>query len=223
MIKISDILEIIRESWKNSNTYILHYGEGLVLDPGAPRSEDSTFFPQIVLATHGHYDHLAGIDTWLSSETARFYFPEKDLYMLDNETSNASRFFAHPRVFPRPDILISNGDVISLGEGLELETWETPGHTQGSSCFLCSEISGQKKTAIALFSGDTFFADSIGRSDFDGGDPKAMRSSIESLRLRLAQLPETLPVFSGHGRASTVSEVLAYNPFFREGGFFGMN
>lgn len=214
-------LQIFQETWKSSNGYLLNVGIGAMIDPGIQRPENLSVYPQLILATHAHYDHLAGLDSWLEDPKACFYLPAQDAWYLDSETANASKLFAHPRKFPKPDKLLEDGESVYLNDQCRLEVWLTPGHTTGSSCFILRERDDEgKEYPVAVFSGDTFFDDSIGRTDFEGGDPHKMRDTINILRTRLSMLPPELPVLPGHGRGTTVERVLKYNPFFSRGGFF---
>lgn len=215
-----DFLQILPESWNHANAYYLKLGEGWIVDPGLKKPEGFQDPVAHVLATHGHYDHLAGIDSWLG-DSGQFYIHTAEADMLKDPEANASKLFAHSRSFPDPDLLLQDGHRIDLDEKHVIETWHTPGHTEGSSCFLLLKKEDEQEEALLMFSGDCFFADSVGRSDLPGGDPKVMRASIDMLRIRLLDLPEDMPVLAGHGRAETVQNVLAKNPFFREGGFFG--
>lgn len=220
MDRAIEILRILPESWKNANAYYLQIGGGWLVDPGPEKPAEYSNDSVQVLATHGHYDHMAGIDSWLG-EKGRFYIHAGDLNMLQDPEANASRLFAHPRAFPQPHHVLQDGQRIAAEDGYDFEVWHTPGHTEGSSCFLLLKQEQDGEKPLLLFSGDCFFADSVGRSDLPGGDPQAMRASIEKLRLRLQDLPAELPVLAGHGRPATVEAVLQKNPFFRHGGFFG--
>ena len=75
---------------------------------------------------------------------------------------------------------------------------------------------------MALFTGDTLFADSVGRSDLIGGNPVKMKESIERMRERLSALPPELAIFPGHGQADQAGNILRKNPFLRQGGFFAI-
>ena len=211
------VLEIISETWKNANSYLLHIGEGWVIDPGAMRPEDCAAKTKHLLATHAHYDHIAGLESW-GGEDFSFYLHKGDIPMLEDEEANASKLFAHKREFPQPQRILEDGDKLEMGDGWIATVWHTPGHTQGSACFLLA----QDGKNIMLFSGDTIFADNIGRSDLIGGDPKQMRDSVEKLLLRLQKLDKDLVILPGHGAATTVDYVLQRNPFFRKGGFFSI-
>ena len=98
-----------------------------------------------------------------------------------------------------PTRLLAEGDTIEVGD-VCLQVIETPGHTPGSCCFLCGD---------ALFSGDTLFAGSIGRTDFPGGDDQAMAASLRML----AALEPGIRVFPGHGESTTLSKERMENPY----------
>ncbi len=101
--------------------------------------------------------------------------------------------------FPAPDILVKDGDKLNLG-GTAFEVMHTPGHTPGSACLY---------TEGSLFTGDTLFRGSVGRTDLQGGDAAKL---VESLR-RLISLPPDTRVYCGHGEATTIREELGENPF----------
>lgn len=215
-MNLAEQLEIIPETWKHANTYLLKVGCGVVIDPGAQRDEHRQDAYAIVLATHGHYDHLAGIDSWTAEARVQFILPEDDLSMMEDTEANASQFFANRRTFPNPDRMMREGEQAMLSEDYRLRCYHTPGHTKGSSCFLLQER-GQNNTwtPVALFTGDTLFADSIGRSDFPGGDPREMTESVKRLKSILMELPEELPIFPGHGSPATAKQILERNPYMR--------
>jgi len=100
------------------------------------------------------------------------------------------------------DRLLSDGSIVEIG-GLQLETLHTPGHTPGSCCFLCEGV---------LFSGDTLFAGSVGRTDLPGG---SRASLITSIAKRLMPLPDNTRVLPGHGPETTIGVERAHNPFTR--------
>ena len=223
MRDLAELIEFYPESWKNANAYLLHIGDGLLIDPGLPMPEEARDKVHTLLATHAHYDHLAGLDSWLEVQGSRFVCPGADAPLLDDAEANASKLFAHSRSFPQPDHWIEDGESLNFGENFRLECWHTPGHTPGSSCFLLFQKTqaGEEKV-MALFTGDTLFADSVGRSDLLGGNPIKMKESIELLRERLSALPPDLAVFPGHGQADQAGNILSKNPFMRQGGFFAL-
>lgn len=215
--ELHEIVTIFPESWKYSNTYFLDIAGGIIVDPGMPRKEGFDAAVAKVFATHGHYDHLMGIDSWLNTNNT-FYFPEQDVWMLEDQEANASKMFANARNFPKPHVELKDGDVIHLDDVYSFKVFNTPGHTQGSSCFLLVEKEAEKESPLAFFSGDTVFDNSIGRSDLSGGDPQTMQKTVKRVQELFYKLPQELVVFTGHGRATTIEKIFRFNPFFRRGG-----
>ena len=144
-----------------------------------------------ILLTHGHFDHVGGV---------RFLAERADcpVYIHAAELTLPESFTDGPLVYTQN---YDEGDVLSLA-GLSLNVIHTPGHTPGSVCLLCEDT---------MFSGDTLFMDSCGRTDFPGGSMIQMRESLK----RLAELPGDYKVLPGHGPATKVSEERKYNPYLR--------
>jgi hydroxyacylglutathione hydrolase len=183
--------------------------EAVVIDPG---DEAERIFRAIarleatavaLLHTHGHFDHISGTSELaeLTGAPIRLHAADRPLY--DALPNQAARFglSADP---PRPPGLpLTDGEVIRFGESA-LTAIHTPGHTPGSTCFL---LEGDNPI---LFSGDTLFRRSIGRTDFWGGDTKSILASI---RGKLFSLPGSTPVVCGHGPGTTIEEERRLNPF----------
>lgn len=191
-----------------TNTYIVSArdsGSCAVIDPGGePRKILNTLNElgltlDAVLLTHGHFDHVGAVEALVSATGCALWMHRAD---WDMETDRKiSRYFP---LAGKPVCEISfcaEGDTISAG-GLNFKVLATPGHTRGSVCFLCED---------ALFSGDTLFAGSCGRTDLHGGDPEAIRASLR----RLAALEDSLRVFPGHSKSTTLSIEKRYNPFMK--------
>ncbi len=156
-----------------------------------------------IILTHGHIDHIAALDTLL----ARY---PTTLVMLHNDDaawafSQLNRFPPYNVVPQRPATLaaLQENDLLADGD-LQARILHTPGHSPGSLC-LWFETDG------VLFSGDTLFAGSVGRTDLPGGNGAKLARSLK----RLATLPETLEVIAGHGPVTTIAEELRSNPFLR--------
>ena len=191
-----------------ANTYLLVSGnEALIIDPAvsvsaileAIRAEDA--FPRGILLTHGHFDHIISLDTLRSGVGIDAYIHENDAIMLTDGKKNAFfDFFGKERVYRPAERLLSDGDIIPLGNE-EIKVIHTPGHTQGSVCYLCGDI---------LVTGDTLFAESIGRCDLWGGSRELMADSLR----RLSSLPRNTLIYPGHGTSSRLWEALDNAAYF---------
>jgi len=192
-----------------TNCYILgdeESREGLIIDPAAI----SNLIPETVtehqlnikyiLLTHGHLDHLAGLDyvRKLYPE-AKLCFNPSDSHLSENiELVSYLGMPALPNLVP--DIPLDEGSTLELGK-TRFSVISIPGHTPGGICLY---------TPGYLFSGDTLFNSGIGRSDFEESDTEALRQNIIN---RLLSLPPETIVFPGHGRETTIGREKAGNPF----------
>lgn len=203
-----------------TNCYVLRSSEKaadcLIIDTGLDVRELLAFLennkltPKSLILTHGHIDHIAGV------EKLRAKYPDIVVYihkadadaltdpmnnlsfMLDSTDSQADRSFSAEKA----DHPVDEPDVIEAA-GIKLKVLHTPGHTQGGMCLYCEKEN-------ALFAGDTLFADSIGRSDFPGGN---MRQLIEGIKTKLLTLPDETVVYPGHGNRTTIGREKTHNPF----------
>ncbi|PKQ20373.1 MAG: MBL fold metallo-hydrolase [Actinobacteria bacterium HGW-Actinobacteria-6] len=153
-----------------------------------------------VVLTHGHFDHLGAAREVLASTGAPLLVHAADAAAITTAAGAGGAPFGFDYSAPRADRTLEDGDEIVAGE-LRFTVLHTPGHTLGSMCLLGDGH---------LFAGDTLFAGSVGRTDFPGGDPQAMRRSIA----RLSQLPDETRVHSGHGPDSSIGRERKVNPFF---------
>ncbi len=148
----------------------------------------------VILNTHGHPDHTADDAPLKSATGAKLGIFEVDAYRLGRNAKESRWFLPAPPPAVAPDLLLKEGTTIPVG-AITLETLHTPGHTEGSCCFY-DEADG------ILFSGDTLFAGSSGRTDTLGASPAKMKASLQ----RLAQLPPETRVLPGHGPSTTIGQ-----------------
>ena len=145
--------------------------------------------PKMILLTHGHFDHVGAVKELAAETGCRVYLNEKDLAMPPMMT-------AGPLFYTDT---YAEGDQLTLAE-IPVTVLETPGHTPGSVCLVMEQH---------LFSGDTLFAGSCGRTDLPGGNARAMKESLA----RLAALKENYQVHPGHGHGSTLDWEKKTNPY----------
>jgi len=198
-----------------TNCYVVRLSEQakdcLIIDTGLDAGplleflDEHKLNPIACVITHGHIDHIAGIEKL----RARFprvvvYIHKLDAEMLTDSMSNLSFISGQSFNADEADHIIDDGDVIEKA-GIKLRVIHTPGHTPGGIC-LYAETEG------LIFVGDTLFADSVGRADFPGGN---MRQLIEGIKTKLLILPEETVVYPGHGNRTTIGREKANNPFLQ--------
>jgi hydroxyacylglutathione hydrolase len=155
-----------------------------------------------IVLTHGHFDHLGAARALIGQTEAPLLVHCLDAYRLTSADTTGGSLFGFPHHHaPAADRMLNDGDVVEAGS-LSLTVIHTPGHTEGSICLL-----GEGH----LFSGDTLFAGSVGRTDFPGGDSHALRESIAT---RLAPLGDETVVHPGHGPDTSIGRERRINPFF---------
>jgi hydroxyacylglutathione hydrolase len=183
-------------------------GPLLVIDPaGEPEALCAEIGERAVAAvvlTHGHFDHLGAAGALLARTGAPLLVHAADADAIVTAEGNGGAAFGSEAVAPAADRLLADGDVVEAG-ALRFEVLLTPGHTPGSICLFAETSDGPH-----LFSGDTLFAHGVGRTDFRGGDARAMRSSIA----RLAGLPPQTAVHPGHGPDTTLEREARTNFFW---------
>jgi hydroxyacylglutathione hydrolase len=168
-----------------------------------------------VLATHGHVDHIGGIGDVVGAqaEAVPVRIHDGDRHMLLDPIGTSGtlgELLAYEDLdLSPPELLygLDDGERVS-GAGMTFTAIHTPGHTQGSTCFLL-EVDGE---AAVLFSGDHLFAGSIGRSDLPGGSYEQLMASMAE---KILPLPDEVRVLPGHGPATTVGRERATNPFLQ--------
>lgn len=187
--------------------------ECVIIDCGAYYPEERTAITQYIkenqlkpvhlLVTHGHLDHNFGNDTIYAEFGLKPEVSAGDEKLMHGLNQQAEKFYGMKldTKFPPIDHFFEEDEVIKMGNH-EFTIIETPGHSNGSVCFYC-------EAEHVLFSGDTLFRTSIGRTDLPGG---SMFRIINSLR-HLGQLPDETKVLPGHGDSTSIGEELAHNPY----------
>ena len=150
-----------------------------------------------ILLTHGHFDHVGAVEALVKATGCKLFMSQRD-YSQRKTPMNDYLYPLHDKAFCEISFC-EEGETITAG-GLNFSVMETPGHTWGSVCYLCGD---------AMFSGDTLFAGSCGRTDLPGGDRISMLESLE----RLAEMDTDYRVFPGHGESTTVLREQKTNPY----------
>lgn len=156
---------------------------------------------EYILLTHGHFDHIGGVAAISRDYGAKVVISAEDASMLSSGKASLSAFFGIKQDKITPDLTVSEGSSLMLGE-TQIKVLATPGHTKGGVCYLLKD---------SIFTGDTLFFCSCGRTDFPGGSSKEIMHSLK----RLATLEDSLKVYPGHDRTSTIAFEKANNPFMR--------
>lgn len=193
-----------------ANTYVLTEDgkTAILIDPAQPRVESELIkrglLPAYVLLTHCHFDHVGGVSA-LQASGARVLCSEAEKPLFGTQADLFDMFGA-PRLPYRIDETFADGEEKDLGGILVKMLW-TPGHTAGSACYLITAKDGGRY----LFTGDTLFEGSIGRTDFPTGNIGDMRASLK----KLAALEGDYPVYAGHNDPTTLDHERKTNPFMQ--------
>lgn len=155
-----------------------------------------------ILLTHGHFDHIGGVKKVQEQYGAKVVISREDAPMLSSSRLSLAAFSFIHQEKTQADILVQDGAIVNLGK-TGLRVLATPGHTPGSVCYVTDD---------AVFSGDTLFFCSCGRTDFPGGSSAQIMKSLQ----KLAALSGNLTVYPGHDRQSTLDFERMHNPYMKK-------
>lgn len=194
-----------------TNCYLLineETKEALVVDP-ADRADvivrkliDEGLTLKAILLTHGHGDHILAVGDLKKQFGVKVYAAKAEEALLSDAVQNLSKALFGIAVTVKPDILLEDGQEFEAA-GVRLRMLYTPGHTPGGCCYYQAEEK-------ILFSGDTLFCGSIGRTDFPGG---SLSELVRSVKEKLLVLPEDVKVYPGHEEMTTIGHEKRYNPY----------
>ncbi len=193
-----------------TNTYFV-YREGndtcVVFDPADKgkylfeKFSENGFKPEAILLTHGHFDHIWGVEELKELSGAEVYASEDEEDLLSDARKNVSASCGRPCTI-KADHYLKENEELEIAD-MKIRCIKTPGHTPGGMCFYIEE-------AGFLIAGDTLFCESVGRTDLPGG---SMGTLIRSIEDKILTLPDDTKVYPGHGDPTSVSNERAYNPF----------
>lgn len=195
----------------STNCYLLYREnsrKAILFDPAANAEKIEEILvqlglePEAILLTHGHFDHIMAVNQLKETYDLKVYAHEEEAEITESPSMNLSNQLGMDSYILKVDQTVRDGEILELA-GFSLEVLHTPGHTVGSVCYYIKEDG-------ILFSGDTLFAGSVGRSDFPTGNSATL---IRSIQKKLAVLPDSTLVFPGHGEQTEIGYEKQHNPY----------
>lgn len=198
-----EIVSLISRDYRSNTHFAVSGKKCAIIDPGLEFSVIENTLrarglePLAVLLTHGHFDHIFSLDLIREKYGIPVYIHAEDREMLTDSAKNAYSFFFETSFTQNDaDKTFVNGDKIPVGDEF-LTVIHTPGHSKGASCFSCDKI---------LITGDTLFAEGIGRTDLYGGDYRIIKESLSMMRN--IENGKDIIIYPGHGRSERLTRAL---------------
>ena len=197
------LIKAIPVGMYQENSYVVMDEETkdcIIIDPGEEAFKIESVIdsllakPKMILLTHGHFDHVGAVKALSEKYKIPFYINKKDEEMMEKKVDVFGSL-------KKADGYLKEGDILDFSKNYKIKCLETPGHTPGGLCFLIDNC---------LFTGDTLFRESIGRSDFVGGN---LQDLLKSIKEKILPLGDFIAVYPGHGMSTTIKHEKERNPF----------
>ena len=196
------------------NCYVLYEqsGDCIIVDPSVSDKSEQDLFtrfienkslrPLMIINTHGHVDHVAGIEFLKDKYAIKAGIHRDDLFLLNNAVEQGLFFGFRIKKPPSPDFYVEHNQIVSLTDS-KLEIRHAPGHSPGSVILY-------SRSDNFVITGDVLFEGSIGRTDLPGGDYNTL---LNSIKMEILSMPDETKVYPGHGPSTTVGDERRKNPF----------
>ncbi|XMB72582.1 MBL fold metallo-hydrolase [Mycoplasmatota bacterium WC30] len=204
-------IKIFSENLAQVNSYLLYKDtRGILFDPGFNGNQiiqfckENEIYIGFVILTHGHFDHIKDMKIIANQYEYHTFIEENDYRLLFEDENNYAKAFGSKFILPKNTVVdkIKNGDTQKI-YGEDFKFISTPGHTKGSMCI---------KHRNLLFSGDTLFYNSVGRTDLFSGNRKDMYNSIDMLKNKISN---DVMIYPGHGQSAKMKAIKEVNQFLK--------